>query len=290
MPIALSSIFIPFSKLTRLVHPMRRGGIAVLFRAYLDDSTDEKARIFTVGGFAARDQSWEQLEPRWLEFLDTLRPKGISYFHTTDCFAGANEFERIDIQEREEILDTAVALVLQHQLRLIGSGLDEEAYKKFAPKAKRNDFGVNKYVVAFGGAIEGACANFNTSLPFGGNPDEDFFDFYIENSMYKVSAMEAIRQLKNVEKLWFHDRIGNDIYGDKRGPHAIPLLQVADLGAFLANKHLSKTKDGRIPWTKYFNQLLDAGLVKHFGVWNAEVLAVLKGIQGLTDLSESEFE
>lgn len=33
------------------------------------------------------------------------------------------------------------------------------------------------------------------------------------------------------------------------------MLQVADLGAFLAAKRVAKAPDGRIPWTKYYEKL-----------------------------------
>jgi hypothetical protein len=121
-----------------LVHPQR--GFAVLFRAYVDDSTEDLRRIFTVGGFVAPDDTWINLEPQRLDFLDTLAPRGVSYFHCTDCFSGAKEFDGIFPAEREEILDRIVSLVITHKLRLIGYGIEEDAYKQYAPKPKRNEF------------------------------------------------------------------------------------------------------------------------------------------------------
>jgi hypothetical protein len=82
-----------------------------------------------------------------------LSVKGISYFHATDCFAGANEFEGIHSPEREAVLDRILALVLEHRLRLIGHDVDEDTYKPFAPRKLRNDFGVNRYVAALEGAV-----------------------------------------------------------------------------------------------------------------------------------------
>lgn len=48
---------------------------------------------FRVGGFVVDGNTCIQLEPKWLDFLETIARRGISHFHTTDCFAGANEFE-----------------------------------------------------------------------------------------------------------------------------------------------------------------------------------------------------
>ncbi len=33
----------------------------MLFRAYVDDSTEEKVRIFTVGGFVGLGDAWQNL-------------------------------------------------------------------------------------------------------------------------------------------------------------------------------------------------------------------------------------
>jgi len=38
----------------------------------------------------------------------------------------------------------------------------------------------------------------------------------------------------------------------------MPLLQLGDLGAFLAAKKVANAKDGRIPWSTYYDKLLQA--------------------------------
>lgn len=272
--------------LAGFVHPGAEG--AVLFRSYIDDSTEDAKRIFTVGGFAANDEDWERLEPKWLELLGDLATKGISYFHTTDCFAGANEFEGIYRPEREAILDRVLALVLENNLRLIGYGVDEDAYKQFAPRKLRNEFGVNRYVAAFEGAVLSACESSNPNVIY---PEDarTICDFYIENGDYKLTAAEAIQRLKNDEKIWFRHLIGSDTYGDKKGEHAIPLLQVGDFGAFLANKHLIKAKDGRIPWTKYYNKLSELKRIWPICKWDEKSLRIARAIQSLPELKDDDF-
>jgi hypothetical protein len=78
----------------------------MLFRAYVDDSTEEKVRIFTVGGFVGADDAWENLEPEWPKLL----PAGISHFHATDCFTGNREFKGMSRANRESLLDSVLAL------------------------------------------------------------------------------------------------------------------------------------------------------------------------------------
>jgi hypothetical protein len=45
------------------------------------------------------------------------------------------------------------------------------------------------------------------------------------------------------------------------GSRRIPLLQVADLGAFLGTKWVAEAKDGAIPWRPYYDKLYEAGRV-----------------------------
>jgi hypothetical protein len=258
----------------------------VLFRCYVDDSTEEKVRIFTVGGFVASEDTWIALEPDWVDFQETLKAKGISYFHTTDCFSGANEFEGILSHERREMIDRVQSMVLSHKLRLIGYGTEELAYKQFAPKRKRNDFGVNHYVTSFEGAIKSTCESINRD-PYG-EVINDVCDFYIENSDYKLSATEAVQNLKKNSLLWFSRMIGSDTYGDKKGERAIPLLQIADYGAFLANKHLTQADDRRIPWRPYYEELDKARLVWPIVKWDEKSLRLIHGIRALPELDIDE--
>jgi hypothetical protein len=50
-------------------------------------------------------------------------------------------------------------------------------------------------------------------------------------------------------------------YGTKTGPAGLPLLQVADLGAFLSAKHISRAPDGKISWQQLYEKLKNAGRV-----------------------------
>jgi len=58
--------------------------------------------------------------------------------------------------------------------------------------------------------------------------------------------------------LWWRKRIGDLTLGHKKGPKALPLLQLGDFGAFLAAKRAANAGDGRIPWSIYYNRLLEA--------------------------------
>jgi hypothetical protein len=231
------------------------------FSAYLDESEESSVGVYAVGGFVGKAEVWEALTTKWLDCL----PTGITCFHATDCFTGNKQFEGLDIPERVEILDKLTDVILAHQVRLIGYGLDAKTYTKLAPKAKQNEFLENKYAAPFGGAIQLACEAMG-NLP---TPDNIWgileqgerwqqCAFFIESNEYSASAKRTIANMRNSRDLWFRDRIGTETFGTKSGRDGIPSLQVADLGAFLATKYISKCPEGKISWKPYYEKLKSA--------------------------------
>lgn len=232
-----------------------------LFRAYLDESEDVAAGIYVVGGFVAKAEVWSDLEPKWLDRL----PVGISFFHATDCFTGNNQFSDLDFPERTGILDKLTDLIIAHDVWLIGYGIDAATYRRFAPKAKQNEFLENKYAAPFGGAVGLACeAMGNTPGPQEISKILDNGEcwercaFFFEDNKYRASAIRVIESMRNSRELWYRDRIGPATYGSKIGPNGIALLQIADLGAFLVAKHISRASEGRISWKVYYDKLKNA--------------------------------
>jgi hypothetical protein len=227
------------------------------FRAYLDESEASANGIYAVGGFVGRTETWELMEPKWMDCL----PPGL-LFHATDCFSGNRQFEGRGIPERVALLGRLTDLIVAHEIFLVGYGIDARTYQQLAPKPKNNDFLQNKYAAAFGGAVDLVChAMGNLPGPLDWNILENGDDwescaFFIEaHKDYSESAKRTIGSMRTCRELWFRNRIGRDSYGTKAEDNAIPLLQTADLGAFLAAKWISKTPDGKIPWTKYYEKL-----------------------------------
>lgn len=86
-----------------------------MFRAYIDESAESGHAVFAVGGFAGREEEWIALEPLWLDAL----PKGIDYFHATDCFGRRGQFVDMDIPDRIALLDRLTDLVLHRNIKLV---------------------------------------------------------------------------------------------------------------------------------------------------------------------------
>lgn len=232
-----------------------------LFLAYLDESENVSGAVYVVGGFVGRAAVWGKLEPEWLKCI----PPQVTAFHATDCFTGNNEFEGIDIPDRIATLDKLTDVIGANEVQLVGYGIDAKTYGSLAPNKKQNEFLANKYAAPFGGAVELACKAMG-NVP---GPDEVWkvleegetwgrCDFFIENNEYSPSASRTIASMRNAKDLWFRSRIGKDSYGEKSGPNGIPLLQVADLGAYLTAKYISKAAEGKISWKVYYEKLRSA--------------------------------
>lgn len=232
-----------------------------VFQSYLDESENATGAVYAVGGFVGKKVVWDKLKPEWLKCI----PPQVTAFHATDCFTGNNEFEGIDILDRIAILDKLTDLIAAHEVQLVGYGIDAKTYRSLAPNKKQNEFLANKYAAPFGGAVELACKAMG-NVP---GPDEVWkvqeegetwgqCNFFIESNEYSPSAQRTIESMRNAKDLWFRRRIGKDSYGEKSGPKGVSLLQVADLGAFLAAKHISKAAEGKISWKLYYEKLRSA--------------------------------
>ena len=251
-------------------------------RAYLDESEDRGTGIFAVGGFVGKADVWNALAPKWLAAL----PEGISYFHANECFVGKDQFKHLDIPDRVKLLNTLTDLILEHEIFMIGGTVLVPVYQEYAPKRLENDFGGNKYTAAFEFAIERACHSLdNSPLPRDVGKQ---VDFYIERNEFSQSAQRKIRLLKNDEILWWRDRIGTDTYGTKTGTGEIPMLQVADLGAFFAAKTVSKVADGKIAWRPYFDKLKNGNRVHGITHGDEKSLRIMHGIhQNRNEIEEA---
>jgi len=106
------------------------------FRCCLDESEASPGALYVVGGFVGRAQEWDELEREWPACL----PVGISVFHTTDCFSGKKSFKGIDIPQRVKVLGDITDVLVAHDVRLVGYGIDSNTYQRLAPKAKYNQF------------------------------------------------------------------------------------------------------------------------------------------------------
>jgi len=225
-----------------------------MYRAYIDESNEMGDAVFAVGGFAGHENEWNAIEPLWIASL----PAGIDYFHATDCFGGREQFKGMSIPERVRLLDNLTDLIVARKLYLAAGVIDVPTYKKISPKHLENEFWGNKYAAAFGVPVEYTCQlQNNPNNPFP-EPGGELCHFFVEKNEYTPSAERILTNMRNDPVLWWREHIGGITSGQKTGPTAMPMLQLGDLGAFLAAKKVANAKDGRIPWSVYYNKLMHA--------------------------------
>lgn len=222
-----------------------------MFSAYIDESAESENAVLAVGGFAGRAEEWTKIEPLWLDAL----PAGIDYFHATDCFGGRGQFKGMDIPARVAVLDRFIDLVLDSDIRLVAGAMDVPAYEAISPKLLENKFLGNKYAAPFSSAVENACQLMNKPGEPMPHEVDDVCDFFIEENAYTPSAFRMLENIRNDEILWWRKRVGRMTSGTKSGQRAIHMLQVGDLGAFLAAKRVAEAPNGKIAWTKYYEKL-----------------------------------
>jgi len=225
-----------------------------MFYAYLDESSEMEDAVFAVGGFAGHEDEWETIGPRLVPGL----PPSIGYFHTTDCFGGRGEFRGMSIPERVAILDGLTDLIAEREIYLVAGVIDVPTYEKFSPKHLENEFWGNKYAAAFGSPVKCTCELQNEPGNAFPDPGGERCSFFIEENEYAPSAVRALAAMKADPILSWRGRIGDLTLGRKKGRGALPLLQLGDFGAFLAAKKAANAKDGRIPWSIYYDKLLEA--------------------------------
>jgi hypothetical protein len=176
-------------------------------------------------------------------------------------------------------------VLIAHDVWLIGYGIVASAYKKLAPKRRENEFLRNKYAGPLGGVVELAChcmgniptpSTIGKILQDGENWEECLF--VIESNEYAASLERTFASIRDCRELWYRTRIGRDLYAPKSGHGAVPLLQAADLGAFLAAKNLARAADGAIAWTPYFDKLVSANRVYQMVLATEQDLQKLYGL------------
>jgi hypothetical protein len=225
-----------------------------MYRAYIDESSEKDDAVFAVGGFGGHEDEWKAIEPSWIASL----PAGIDYFHATDCFGGRAQFRGMSISERVRLLNALTDLIVARKLYLAAGVMDVPVYEKISPRHLENEFWGNKYAAAFGVPVEYTCQLQNDpSNPFP-EPGGELCQLFIEDNEYTPSADRVLANMRNDPILWWRGRIGSLMPGKKTGPTAMPMLQLGDLGAFLTAKKVANAKDGRIPWSVYYDKLLQA--------------------------------
>ena len=78
-----------------------------MLKLYIDESYDQKKRMYLVAGFVAPVKTWDLIEKRWSAILKKF---GVDEYKSDDCFHGKGEFKGKETQ-RDQITNQLVRIL-----------------------------------------------------------------------------------------------------------------------------------------------------------------------------------
>jgi hypothetical protein len=250
------------------------------FHAYMDESVDKQERMFVVGGFIARPETWTSIRYRW---VDRIQPNKLAHpiraFHMTDCETGQGEFRDElgwDKDSRRRLIIDLINILCEHVVGLFAVGVPIQEYKALDPVTPTGTrLGYSQYHFIFQAGIAYLAGEIEDG---GFSPNETIDFFFDRNSPYETWARKLYKELQNSAHPWSR-RIGSLTFHDKQ---QLRLLQVADLGVYEGMKYLTNSvyKEGRT--RRSFNKLAEHQCVIKLSAFNAETLKELVELKKAT--------
>jgi hypothetical protein len=206
-------------------------------RFYGDESEDKEQKVHTLGGFLGWADEWDHLQEEW---IDRVKPTGVSAYHMTDCDNGGGEFSDAKgwtKTDRTQLTIDLIEIICRHKVFLIGMGLYIDDYKTLGPVTDDGEMlGHDKWHLVFQGALREAAIHVDKIAP----PEETiafFFDWQMKQGM----ANDLFESTQNESSLPWRNRLGTLTFGHKEFgvPGSLPLLQVADIAALEVRKSLA---------------------------------------------------
>jgi hypothetical protein len=238
--------------------------------AYMDESVDKQERMFVLGGFVDRPESWSSILYQWVDRIQPNKlPNPIKAFHMTDCETGNGEFRDElgwDRDTRRQLIIDLIDLISRHVIGLFAVGLPIKEYKALDPITPDGTrLGYSQYHFIFQAAIAYLAGEFDDS-GFGAHETVNFF--FDRNSPYETWANRLHKKLKESAHPWGR-RIGSLTFENKEN---MRLLQVADLGVYEAMKYLTNAiyNEGRT--RRSFEKLAEHHCVMKLSAFNADNL------------------
>ena len=201
--------YVSAKEFLRVIIPRNSNAWVIMIEAYLDDTGAEWFAGF--GGFAGKAEVWKELEPSWI---------------------ARNEYHRIGefhAKEYSELVGDYVAMILEYDLLLVGRTIDRMSYREYAPRVRRNDFGINIFADSARECVQ-RILNWMTLFP------SEHCAFVIDcKSEYAASVVDAINF--DIARNGQHQQVLSVTILNSENKHRFPMRQVADLGANLTARH-----------------------------------------------------
>jgi len=199
-----------------------------VIRAFCDESYDGESRIYTIGGFVARDKEWVGLAKRFK--LRCLKDS-IQCYHAADCEGRYGDFKHLSKDQTVQLNTELIDEMLKSQIVGFAISVILEDYRKVqqsSEKAKRM-LGPSPYFLAMQMFLVEVCGEIHADRPnyrvaFIFDQQEQF------SGRAKQLYHEVKRKNPNAARC-----MGTLTYADRR---RFVQLQVADKFAYEAMKNM----------------------------------------------------
>jgi len=180
-----------------------------MMKAFFDDTANTGQSFYGFGGFLAEEQVWTDLRETWLKRNE---------FHNVSKFHASAD---------PRLVPEYAELVLQNEIYLIGYTIDRESYRGYAVRRHRDLFGVNEWASVAEGCMDLLLDWLESS------PDKKCALVFAKKKDFRGSITDMWRAIQkrrpNGKQL-----VSCTVTEDQE---EFPLLQVADLGAYLTCKY-----------------------------------------------------
>ncbi len=212
----------------------------MILQSYCDESHDEKSeRVYVVAGYFADESVWADFTRHWAKALEE---SGLISFHQSECVGGQGEFENISFEEREELQQKFIKIIVDTPLIGAVGGILLEPYNKILPRIKasrtiapgRSVSGSleDPYFLAFQFAVELVAKNAENH----GIPSDETIAFIFDRTHLKGRVAPLYDSLLDSKTLDFIGRLGTLAFEDKT--KFLP-LQAADILAYENFRHIN---------------------------------------------------
>ena len=206
--------------------------IVASYNVVFDESGKKDRSHIIYAGFLFHPSTWEEFSRRWRLLL---YPHGISFLHTKDAFAFAEEWKQFrgKSEKRDELLRALADLANDFPKEAHASRIATDGFQKL-PHQLRARYQNDPFYVAFEHGIRAAIEHADV-LP------EDNFNLICDDS--EENAPECLRVFRRFKKNHpdLAKRIGVIAFGDDE---KLPALQMADMWAACLRKEAEGAEDG----------------------------------------------
>jgi hypothetical protein len=208
-------------------------------RFYGDESEDKEEKVHAVAGFIGWANQWERLQEEW---INRVKPTGVSAYHMTDCDNGRGDFaddKGWKKEDRKQLTIDLIEIICRYRVFMIGIGVYLDDYKLLPPVTEDGELlGHDKWHSAFQAVLREAARRVEQSR---GMPESETIAFCLDWKEKQGKADELFAACQNAPELPWRNRLGTLTFGHKEFNKAgsVPLLQVADIAALETRKSLA---------------------------------------------------